>query len=198
MKHDNKIMRYYTEITILPDNEMGLHFIWEKLFLKLHMCFVNMKASTKEVSVGIGLPKYSMERSLGPTLRLFGQSEKDLINLDLEKALYGLKDYLHIKSIKEVPEKVDSFSCYKRLQIKGNKECLSRRKSKRHNIDYDQALEDYKDYKPKRIKEPFVYVNSQSTQCRFTLFIKKEERDLQKYDGFSSFGLSKISTVPEF
>jgi CRISPR-associated endonuclease Csy4 len=190
-------MKYYIEITILPNIEISSNFLWTQLFQKLHLTFVQIKRFTNEVPIGIGFPNYPKKHPLKDKLRLFARSKEDIINLNIGQIFFGLKDYIHIEDIKRVPENTKSFSCYKRQHIK-KKHNLVTRKSRRHNINYEQALEDYKNFTEKHIETPFIHINSQSTKNRFSLFIQKIERDSEKYEGFNTYGLSKVSTVPEF
>ena len=49
-----------------------------------------------------------------------------LEKLDLKKWLDRLTDYVHITSIREVPENIKGYAIYKRKQVKTNAERLAR------------------------------------------------------------------------
>ncbi len=77
-------------------------------------------------------PEYNAtEFSLGTKLRLFAEKEQALKNMQWEKWLERLCDYVNIQPIASVPEKVDGYACFKHIKMKGSKEKLARRRAKR-------------------------------------------------------------------
>ena len=65
---------------------------------------------------GVSFPEYADE-SMGEKARVFAPEEADLKKLDLKKALRRLSDYVHITSIREVPEsKVKGYVKFARYQ----------------------------------------------------------------------------------
>lgn len=192
-------MKYYRDITLLPSADIALNFLWEKVFQKIHLGFVELQDSNGNVPVGIGLPEYLAEHGpLGRKLRLFAVTKEVFTAFDADTRLKRLADYVHLTGIRDVPEKIRSFSCFKRQQTKTNVERLAKRKAMRHSISIEQAMAELEGFEDKQIKTPFINMQSQSTGKRFRLFILKEVCDAPAYEGFSTYGLSSVSTVPEF
>jgi CRISPR-associated endonuclease Csy4 len=193
------IMKYYREITILPTVDISLHFLWEKVFQQIHLGFVEMQDSNGKVPLGIGLPEYFSEYGpLGRKLRIFSLSKEIIKEFDADTRLKRLSDYVHLTGIRETPEKIRSFCRFKRQQTKTNVERLARRKAKRHGIGYEQALLELDGFKDKKVETPYINMQSLSTNKKFRLFILKEICDTPVYEGFSTYGLSSVSTVPDF
>jgi CRISPR-associated endonuclease Csy4 len=193
-------MKFYQEITLLPNHEIGINFIWSKTFQQIHIGFVEIKDSQAKSSIGISFPKHSMGKKfgIGSKLRLFAQSELELQRFDAAKLLSRLTDYIHISNIREVPQKINGYAIYNRHQPKVNKERLARRYAKRHNLDYNLALEHYKEMGDKSIKYPFIKLKSLSSDKEFCLWIKKTSANQMNYQKFSTYGLSNVSTLPDF
>jgi len=195
----NKVMEYYVEITLIPSSDISLNFLWKKLFQLIHLKLVEIKAMDKKIPIGIGFPGYQSDGlPLGNKLRLFAPSMDDLKRLNLNSGLSGFKGYVSLTEIEKVPDKIERYSCFNRVQRKTNKERLARRRAKRLKISYEQALKDFKDFKKKLIKVPFINMQSQSTGENFHFFIQRHEFTTPINEGFGSYGLSKRSTVPEF
>jgi CRISPR-associated endonuclease Csy4 len=75
---------------------------------------------------------------------------------------------------------------------------MARRKAKREDIDFDQAFQLLQSRKEILIESPFIKVASGSSGQRFKLFIIKEHASEQIKEGFSCYGLSAKSTIPDF
>ena len=105
---------------------------------------------------------------------------------------------MHYTSVRHVPEKLTGYAIYQREQPKTNKERLARRYAKRHNVDYDTALVRYSEMVHKTIATPFIRLKSLSGDQEFCLWIKKSMAAEPSGSTFSSYGLSAISTVPDF
>lgn len=192
-------MKHYRDITLLPSADIALNFLWEKVYQQIHLGLVEMQDSNGNVPIGIGLPEYlSKHAPLGRKLRLFAISKEVFTAFDADTWLKRLADYVHLTGVRDVPENIRSFSCFKRQQTKTNVERLARRKAKRQNISIEQAVEQLGDFEDKLVKTPFINIQSQSTGKRFRLFVQKEMCDEPRYEGFSTYGLSPVSTVPEF
>lgn len=193
------IMKVYREIILKPQPEIALNFLWEKVFQQIHLGFVEMQDSNGNVPIGIGLPEYLSEHDpLGRKLRLFAVSKEVFTPFDADTRLKRLADYVHLTGVRDVPENIRTFSRFKRQQPKTNVERLARRKAKRHNISVEQAIMELDGFEDKQVKTPFINMQSLSTEKRFRLFILKEVCDTPAYEGFSTYGLSPVSTVPEF
>lgn len=192
-------MKYYVEITLLPSVDIGLFFLWEKVFQKIHIELVKMKTSNGKVPIGISFPEYDAENNrLGSKLRLFATDEAILEKLDVRKCLNSFTDYVYLTRVRPVPDNVSKYVCYKRQQPKSSNERLARRKSKREGITPEQALKILERYPEQRVKTPFINMGSQSSKQRFKLFVLKQDAGQLVNDGFTCYGLSSKSTVPEF
>jgi len=230
-------MKFYMEITLLPNPEVGIHFLWSKIYQQIHLGLVEMQDDQKRVPIGVSFPEYVVGgRSqlpashdartslcidkysvLGGKLRLFAEDEATLAKFDAAKWLARLSDYVHCTGIRPVPEKLKGHAVYQREQPKTNKERLARRYAKRHGVDLETALyseidltvkpppnKDYKtqfrycDMPQKAVTTPFIRLQSLSGGQTFCLWIKKTVVAKPSGAAFSRYGLSAVSTVPEF
>lgn len=194
-------MRFYCEITLLPNPEVNLNFLWSKAFQQIHLGLVEMQDDRKQVPIGVGFPEYMIgekNSALGGKCRLFAQDEATLARFDAAKWLDRLSDYVHCTRIRPVPDKLAGYAVYQRQQPKTNKERLARRYAVRHKVSYDEALRHYGDMAPIRISTPFIRLKSSSSEQTFCLWIKKTLASESSGASFSSYGLSATATVPEF
>lgn len=192
-------MKYYNEVTLLPDTGINLYFLWQKVYQKIHLGFVEIQDAQGNVPVAVSFPQYSNELNhLGCKLRLFAEDKQTLETFNAAKWLDHLTDYVHVKQIQAVPDNVTKFACFKRQQVKSSNERLARRKARRNGIDYEQALQQLKGYEEKRVQTPFINIKSQSTGKQFRLFIEKCPVENALTGHFNSYGLSNHATVPWF
>jgi CRISPR-associated endonuclease Csy4 len=213
-------MRCYLEITLLPNPEVNLHFLWSKVFQQIHLGLVEMQDDQKHVPIGVSFPEYVAGEKysvLGGKCRLFAQDEATLARFDAPKWLARLSDYVHCTSIRPVPEQLTGYAVYRREHLKTNRERLARRYAKRHNLDFEAALNGvvelradsnagaaypqafrYCDMPDKRIATPFIRLQSLSNGETFCLWIKKALVNGPSAATFSTYGLSAKSSVPEF
>ena len=193
------MMRYFIELTLLPSLEIPLNFIWQKLYQQIHIALADNKSEENASSVGISFPEYhSNAFLLGTKLRLFAADEQTLKDLQCEKWLERLLDYVHISSIKPVPEKVTEHACFRHVKMKGSKERLARRRAKRKGETLQQALAHFADYKEQRSELPFINMVSQTNGQHFRLFIERQVKEQSQVGRFSCYGLSNTTTVPLF
>ena len=212
-------MRHYIELTLLPNTEVSLGFLWEKVYQQLHLALVENKTSEHESVIAVSFPKYGNESfPLGDKLRLFAQSEEQLQKLNLGKWLNRLTDYTHHTSIKAVPSNVNAFVCFKRKQFKSatkieadiERRALYQSQKDNRPIDEIRAGLLAQQYDGK-CDLPFVYMTSLSSEKgsdhsdrkKFRLFIEKEGVEKAQSGSFSCYGLSsrvhdKQATVPWF
>ena len=213
-------MNYYIEITLIENSDLNLFSLWTKVFQQIHLGLVEMQDNQTRVPIGLSFPDYVTGEKysvLGGKLRLFAKDEATLSRFNISKWLSRLSDYVHCTSIRPVPEKLTGYAIYQREQPKTNKERLARRYAKRHNVDYETALNgiidltakltpnaDYKmqfrycDMPKKIVPTPFIRLKSLSSEQKFCLWIKKTMVAEPSGTTFSSYGLSAVSTVPEF
>ncbi|MDR4520340.1 MAG: type I-F CRISPR-associated endoribonuclease Cas6/Csy4, partial [Nitrosomonas sp.] len=136
-------MRCYQEITLIPNADINRHFLWSKTFQQIHLGLVEMQDDQKRVPIGLSFPEYKMGEKfgiLGSKLRLFAADEAALTRFDVARRLNRLSDYVHCTGIRPVPDAVKGYAVYQREQPKTSKERLARRYAKRHNMDYEAAL----------------------------------------------------------
>ncbi len=204
-------MKFYQEITLIDQAEISTYFIWSKLYTQLHLALAEQKDPNEKVNIGVSFPKYVFEQKtedqkaqihLGDKLRIFAQSDNDLEKLDIRKWLERLTDYLHITSIRDVPSEIKDYAIYKRKQVKTNAQRLARHRIKRGDIGFDEALARYSNVVT-TTNLPYIEMQSLSTsdeqrKRRFKLFIEKVPAEKSETQVFSTYGLSSVSSVPEF
>ena len=160
-----------------------------------------MQDAQKRVPIGVSFPEYVNDDKfnlLGSKLRLFANDETTLERFNVEKWLSRLNDYVHYTNIHQVPEKLKGYAIYQREQVKSNKERLARRYAMRHNIDYEKALALYSNMTNKKTTTPFINLKSLSSDNDFCLKIKKKLVKESSGNIFNSYGISSVSSVPEF
>ncbi|QEQ95579.1 type I-F CRISPR-associated endoribonuclease Cas6/Csy4 [Neptunomonas concharum] len=212
-------MNYYQEITLLPDAEISLGFLWQSVFQQVHIALVEHKVGANQSAVAVGFPDYRQAKfPLGSKLRLFAQEQMTLEKLDIGQWLTRLEDYVHIKGIKAVPSDV-SYVSFFRKQVKSperverdmqNKAVLWAEKSGK---PLDECLIELEKSKPETLcRLPFVYLHSQQTKQRspdksskFPLFIEMQPQSEEHAGQFDCYGLSTktngrqvVATVPYF
>ena len=204
-------MKFYQEITLIDQAEISPYFIWSKLYTQVHIALAEIKDDSDKVGIGASFPQYIFEEkvenqkariNLGNKLRLFAESEADLKKLDIREWLERLEDYVHITSIREVPSDIKGYAIYKRKQVKTNAQRLARHRIKRGDIGFDEALARYSNVVT-TTNFPYIEMKSLSTsdqqsEKRFKLFIEKQPAEKTETQVFSTYGLSSVSSVPEF
>ncbi|OUS30993.1 type I-F CRISPR-associated endoribonuclease Cas6/Csy4 [Thalassotalea sp. 42_200_T64] len=193
-------MKYYLDITLLADIEVPLGFIWHKVYQQVHIALVENKSGENESSVALSFPKYGdKEFPLGNKLRLFAETEQVLEKLAVANWLKRFTEYTHITSIKTVPESVREYVCFSRKQFNTNISRLARRRAKRHDETFEQALQYYASFEDEQTKLPFINVKSLSKGEQFRFFIEQEVSNQPQAGVFNCYGVSKTTaTVPWF
>ncbi|PWQ97555.1 type I-F CRISPR-associated endoribonuclease Cas6/Csy4 [Leucothrix arctica] len=199
-------MKYYVELTLLPDADMSVYYLWERVYQQVHLALVEQKEANNRLKIGVSFPDYRLEKhSLGSKLRVFAETKEQLSSLDLSRWLARLTDYVHCKDVKEVPSELKGYGCFKRLFEKGSNERLARRRAKRLSISYDMALAYFESDKERKQSEkevyrfPFITMKSLGSGEKYPLTIGfSETSDLTMSEGFSTYGLASKSSVPLF
>jgi len=198
-------MKYYVELSLLPDADIGLGFLWQKVYQQVHLALVEHKVADHQSAIGLSFPKYGDTLfPLGDKLRLFAHTEEQLQALDIAHWLRRLTDYTHCTSIREVSPKVDKFVRFQRFNIKSNFEKKAARRAKHLGKPLEEVMQYMRQEDQARgviyeTKEPFIEMTSLSSkQERFKLFIVKEELSQAQEGYFSCYGLSRVATVPCF
>ncbi len=206
-------MNFYLDITLLPDEEVGLGFLWQKVYQQVHLMLVEHKIGEQDSAIAVSFPHYD-DRAfpLGNKLRLLGQSEKALNDLNVGQWLSRLDDYVHIKGIKPVPDEVDQFVYFKRKQFKSPDKLRAgiddqaKKLAAKNSFDVDEVkrrlLESIAKFETES-RLPFINVTSLSTDKNspieekgsFKLFIEKEAAKsiINKGGLFTCYGLSRRS-----
>ena len=192
-------MKAYLDITLLPGADISQHFLWGKAYKQIHLGMVDKKMLNGLSPFGIAFPEYNADACcLGMKLRLFAEDKMTLESFNTKQWLNCLCDYVHITSIRDVPKNIANYSRYKRKQSKSSLERLARRKAKHEAISFEQALESLKNRKENLLEAPFIKITSNSSGENFRIFIIKETTNELINDGFSCYGLSATSTLPDF
>ena len=192
-------MGFYLDVTLLPGINIGLPFLWEKIFKKVHLAIVEKLDGEGNSKVGISFPEYSYgKKTLGSKLRFFSREMESLKELAIPKCLRPFMDYVHITSVRPVPRKTLGYSFYKRERTKSSLTRIARRKAKREGITEKLALSRLDGFKERFSKAPYINLQSHETKQRFKLFILKEKTDSLVGHAFSSYGFGIGSSVPEF
>jgi len=205
-------MKYYLDITLLPDAEANLGFLWQKIFQQVHIALVDNKVGDNESAIALSIPGYKSGKSkekdfpLGNILRLLADNEDALVKLNIHQWLKRLSDYCHIKPIKAVPADIKQYAQFKRKPVKSI-EKKAKRRAEHLNKPYAEVLA-YLLKEGKSSKSPLPYINVESKDtkkrveqggsCHFSLFIEHMLFDVPASGKFDCYGLSKIATVPWF
>ncbi len=192
-------MNFYQEITLLPQAEISTYFIWQKLYQQMHLALAEHKISDNVSAIGLAFPEYDAgQYLLGTRLRLFSEEKLTLKQVQCEKWLDRLKDYVDCGQIKPVPEILEGQACFKHIKLKGSKEKLARRRAKRKGETLQQALAHFETYEEELSRLPYINMISQSNGQHFRLFIEKQTKEQPHTGVFSCYGLSNTTTVPMF
>lgn len=208
MIHGNKnAMKFYQDITLLPDAEVSLGVIWEKVYQQIHLMLVEHKVADNESAIGLSFPAYGNKAfPLGNQLRLLAESETMLKQANVNQWLQRLSDYVHVKSIKAVPSDIDQYVSFHRVNPKSQQRRLKQLAqrvtllSKRHAVDESdmraQLLSSI-EKSSTECKLPYINVQSLSSshgeqRHKFRLFIDCEKVEVPIHSGnvFTCYGLS--------
>ncbi len=210
-------MNHYQEITLLPDAESSLSFLWQKIYQQVHIALVEHKVDKQHSDIAVSFPDYGNKRfPFGAKLRLFAETDTRLQQLDIERFLLRFSDYVHIKSIQMVPSKIQHVS-FIRQHVKGaariEKDMQAKAElwAQKSGKSLSTCLAELEKTKPSSKRElPFIWMESQETKQkqpdanpRFPLFVKKieaTEAQAGYYScyGFSVLGKTNLATVPWF
>ncbi|RZG83088.1 type I-F CRISPR-associated endoribonuclease Cas6/Csy4 [Acinetobacter sp. WCHAc060033] len=196
-------MKYYIEVTLMKNDDFSPYELWSRIYTQLHIAFAEIKDADNKVNIGLSFPQYRFNAEkgigfLGEKIRLFAETQADLEKLNISKWLERLTDYLHITSIRDVPEaKISGYATYSRKQVKTNAERLARHRVKRGDIGFDEALARYSNVVT-TTDLPYIQMKSLTSEKSFKLFIEKKSVPKSETQVFSTYGLSSVSSVPEF
>lgn len=198
-------LSHYQEITILPDPEITSYFIWSKLYNQLHIALADIKNTHGIESIGVSFPDYHFDSKngksskLGNKLRVFALSEDDLTKLDLNKWLERLTDYVHIKPIKAVPDKIEGYVSVHRYRFKPI-EVQAQSLAEKLKISLDDALATVAKRKPEK-PLPYITLISETNKSPYPLKVLQQPADEPKPGTFNTYGMNGMrnnATVPHW
>lgn len=212
-------MNYYQEITLLPEDDIPLSFLWQKVFQQVHIALVEHKVDANRSNIAVGFPEYRQAQfPLGNKLRLFSQDQAALNELNILRWLARLEDYVHIKGIKPVPSDV-TYVSFVRKQVKSPQR-IEREMQKKAELwasksgkSLEDCLAELAKSKPDtQCNLPSIFLHSQQTKQRspeksskFPLFIEMLPQNTPNEGGFDCYGLSakangtqSYATIPQF
>ncbi len=193
-------MWFFQDVILQPTEDISTSFLWSRVYRQIHLALASSKDEHGMIRCGVAFPGYSdATPTLGRTLRLLALEESDLQRLNLIDALKRFTpDYVKVKSIRPVPVRsCKGFVTYRRYQPEATTTQKARRYAKRHNISIEEAQKLF----PTPVNEthyPYIQLESMTNHHRFSLFIQKKEADEHPCEGFSAYGLSKRTSVPDF
>lgn len=192
-------MNVYMDITLLSCADIGHNFLLEKVYRQIHLGLVEWQNADGLSAIGLAFPEYNAEKhQLGSKLRLFYPDRKTFEDFNAQKWLSRLTDYIHLTNIRDVPDNMTNYKRYKRQQSKSSKERIARRRAKRSGIEFEEALKQLYSCKATFLKAPFINVSSVSSGHNFRLFVIEESCRELINEGFSCYGLSTKSSLPDF
>lgn len=196
-------MNYYLELTIIGNPELTPYQIWSKLYTQLHLAFVEQKDAQGKTVYGVSFPQYRTLADkkiayLGYKLRVFAPTEQALSALNLNKWLERLTDYIHISSIRSVPNDIKGYANYYRATPKMILDERITHQAKRHGVPYHKAAERFEGYKEQSLVYPHIQLTSQTNHQSYPLYIGKQTAEVLTDGRFGTYGLSRTSSVPEF
>ena len=191
-------MNYYQDITLIPDGEVSLSFLWTKVFTQLHLALAEEQRREGMVKTALAFPAYQ-DKELGNKIRILAFSAEQLERLRLEQMLGRLSDYVHSTKIRKISEsQITGYSIYSRYQPDEPVERKVRRYVRRHEgVSYEDALQ-LLSRRKETYDLPFIQMKSLSSSQRFSLFIKKTPCQMEQEGTLNSYGLSDTASVPEF
>ncbi|NWO07160.1 MAG: type I-F CRISPR-associated endoribonuclease Cas6/Csy4 [Alteromonadaceae bacterium] len=197
-------MRFYQDITLLPDADVSLGFLWHKIYQQIHIALVEHKVGENQSLVAIGLPEYGNGSfPLGRKLRLYACERAHLEQLEVEGYLRRFSDYVHLKSVQDVP-RVSSYVSFMRHHAKGEARIEKDHQNKarlwaaKSGKSLEECLDELEKSRPKlQGKLPFIWMESQEAKKReggagrrFPLFIKRSEQSCPGKGAINCYGLS--------
>ncbi len=193
-------MKYYLDIKIVPDAEVPIYFIRNKVYSKLHKAL----SSLKPTDIGVRFPKYKIK--LGDVVRLHG-TDKNLTVLQSTNWLGGLNGYCEVSEIQSIPDQIVGYRVISRKQATMNLKKLEKRvqyQKEQGVLKTQDEITDYeKQYKAKMyatgLDNPYLEIESSSNGHKHRRYIQFGEVVEQEVKGkYDTFGLSKTATVPWF
>ena len=185
---------HYIELSLIPSAEMLQSELMGFVLENIHKELVKYQGR-----IGLSFPAYLEGRTLGATIRLFG-NEDDIGQIFVK--LQKLADYVIFQEPNAIPKtyefatfsryrpKIPTNSDLKRMELRSQKAGFSEVEIYRRKEEWLKKSRDS--------FMPFVYLRSSSTGQKMPLYIKMQEKPKAEEGIFNSYGLSKSATVPIF
>lgn len=184
-------MNHFLDIKVLPDLDISAPALMNNLFAKFHRAVAQRSCG----EIGVSFPNYN--KTLGDTLRLHG-TENSLSHLMSEIWLKGLRDYTKVSEISSIPQNIKGFRHFFRVQQKSPQNMRKRSVIKGWKTN-EEAMDTLPDSKQKLLDLPYLQIQSLSSKQQMRIYIKQGELQKSGSSGtFSSYGLSRIASVPYF
>lgn len=185
---------YYIELTLIPNPEVDVNFLWSKCYAQIHLALVEEQNSDGKSSIGCCFPEYQHlgpDRTLGNKLRLITPTQQNLENLHLREWLKHLSDYVHISKIRPVPEQATHCVRVIRWREGASKEALMRRYAKRKSCNEEHAQSHFDNYNRSfNTAPPFIRIQSLSGGKRhYRLYVSQRSAE-PTLGQFNTYGLS--------
>ena len=200
-------MKYYQEVTLLPNEEITPNFLWSKVYNQLHLALADVKNKNGIDGIGISFPQYKFDEkngktfaTLGSKLRIFANTVDELDKLALPVWLSRLIDYVHLTTVKDVGDKATGHIIVRRYRYKdfdkkvsefANFKGISDQEALAHCLAHKRAIKHY----------PFITLKSQTTQNDYKLSIWQEVAKDEKSGSLNTYGMNNQSdavTVPHW
>lgn len=195
-------MQHYLDITLRPNADIDVNFLWERVFQQVHLGLADSQKTAANTAIGIAFPDYnSVAYTLGNTLRLLTADAATLAAFDAQKWLSRLDDYVRISPIHAVPAGITRYGCFSRVREKDSarERRHIRRLALREKLTIEQVMATRVTPVQKKTVVPFIHSQSQSNGERFRLLIGFTKKSAPATSGsFSAYGLSGQATVPIF
>ncbi|CAB5503925.1 CRISPR-associated protein, Csy4 family [Bathymodiolus thermophilus thioautotrophic gill symbiont] len=192
-------MNYYIDLTLLPDDEVPIFFIRNKIYQKFHKKIFDLNTC----NIGVSFPKFGDK--LGDVIRIHS-SQSDLEKLQNLNWLGGLSGYCKTSNISKIPDKVKGYQVISRIRQTMNETKLSQRishQTQNNILKTDTDIQAYENqYRAKMIAtglgNPYLELNS-SKGGLYRIYLHFGKIQNSPIAGkFNNFGLSKTATIPIF
>ena len=200
-------MKYYQEVTLLPNEEITPNFLWSKVYNQLHLALADVKNKNGIDGIGISFPQYKFDEkngktfaTLGSKLRIFANTVDELDKLALPVWLSRLIDYVHLTTVKDVVDKATGHIIVRRYRYKDFDKKVSEF-AKFKGISEKDALAHCLEHKRPIKRYPFISLKSETNQSDYRLSIWQETANEAKTGSFNTYGINNMSndvTVPNW
>lgn len=183
-------MESYLDIKIVPDAEVPIYFIRNKIYTKLHKALSTLNTT----DIGVSFPSYKVK--LGSIIRIHATQNR-LTELQALNWLGGLSGYCDVSEVQLVPDDV-SYRTVSRKQSNMTAAKL-RRLIKRGTINAEEANQYKAKMFTKGLDNPYLELESSSNGNKHRRYLEFGEVLEKSVNGeFDQFGLSKTATIPWF